>query len=44
VELVDWYSEAINHPEYFGRDGVHLKASGSQALTGLIKAAINSKQ
>jgi peptidoglycan/LPS O-acetylase OafA/YrhL len=42
VILVDWYSEAIDHPEYFGRDGVHLKASGSEALTNLICEAMNS--
>jgi peptidoglycan/LPS O-acetylase OafA/YrhL len=42
VELVDWYSTAIKHPEYFGRDGVHLKSVGSQALTNLISEAVNS--
>lgn len=44
VMLVDWYSEAIEHPEYFGKDGVHLTASGSKALVGLIKEALNIKE
>lgn len=42
VTLVDWYSTAIKHPGYFGRDGVHLKSTGSEALTDLIIRAINS--
>lgn len=44
VILVDWYSEAIKHPEYFGGDGVHLTSSGSKALTRLIKEALNTKE
>lgn len=44
VMLIDWYSEAIKHPEYFGNDGVHLTASGSQALTGLIREGLNTKE
>jgi hypothetical protein len=43
VELIDWYSTAINHPEYFGSDGVHLKAIGAEALVNLISKALNSK-
>lgn len=41
VTLIDWYSTAIKHPEYIGRDGVHLKSSGSEALTNLIYEALN---
>lgn len=43
VTLIDWYSTAIKHPEYFGHDGVHLKTSGSEALTNLISEALNAK-
>jgi peptidoglycan/LPS O-acetylase OafA/YrhL len=43
VILIDWYSEAIEHPEYFGRDGVHLTSSGSKALTKLISDAVCAK-
>ncbi|GIN96050.1 putative peptidoglycan O-acetyltransferase YrhL [Siminovitchia terrae] len=40
VTLVDWYSEAIEHPEYFAVDGVHLEAKGVDALTDLINQSI----
>ncbi|WP_339148674.1 MULTISPECIES: acyltransferase family protein [unclassified Sutcliffiella] len=36
VKLVDWHSEAIDHPEYFVADGVHLLPKGIEALTDLI--------
>lgn len=36
VILVDWYSAAISHPEYFSPDGVHLMPEGVEALTNLI--------
>ncbi|MFL0269193.1 acyltransferase family protein [Candidatus Clostridium radicumherbarum] len=42
ITLVDWYSSAINHPEYFSSDGVHLNPNGVQALTSLIDQAIIS--
>lgn len=45
ITLVDWHSTAINHPEYFAPDGVHLMPEGIEALTTLIDQAIcsNSK-
>lgn len=43
VVLIDWYSTAVKHPEYFESDGVHLKSSGSEALTNLISKTLNSK-
>jgi peptidoglycan/LPS O-acetylase OafA/YrhL len=43
VTLVDWYSTAVKHPEYFAGDGVHLMPTGAEALIGLICEAINSK-
>lgn len=36
VTLIDWYSMASEHPEYFEQDGVHLKPTGSEALVSLI--------
>ena len=36
VTLIDWYSIASKHPEYFEPDGVHLNSKGSEALTNLI--------
>ncbi|MCM3155039.1 acyltransferase family protein [Priestia megaterium] len=41
VTLVDWYSEASKHPEYFTSDGVHLVPEGSRALTKLIEERMN---
>ena len=40
ITLVDWYSEAITHPEYFAPDGVHLMPKGIEALTTLIDKKI----
>ncbi|EUJ30925.1 putative acyltransferase [Listeria cornellensis FSL F6-0969] len=36
VTRVDWYSLAVDHPEYFGRDGVHLTKKGVSAYVGLL--------
>ncbi|WIV13717.1 acyltransferase family protein [Proteiniborus sp. MB09-C3] len=36
VTLIDWYSIASKHPEYFGQDGVHLNSKGAEALVNLI--------
>lgn len=43
ITLIDWYSTAINHPEYFANDGVHLQPKGAEALTSLIDNALKSK-
>ncbi|AEP87556.1 acyltransferase family protein [Bacillus spizizenii] len=42
VTLVDWHTEALQHPEYFTPDGVHLVPQGAKALTGLIVEAMES--
>ncbi|MBB6672733.1 acyltransferase family protein [Cohnella nanjingensis] len=36
VTLVDWYAFSEDHDEYFGKDGVHLGKTGSQAYAGLV--------
>jgi lysophospholipase L1-like esterase len=36
ITLVDWHSAAVNHPEYFSSDGVHLVPKGIESLTDLI--------
>ncbi len=36
ITLIDWYSIASEHPEYFEQDGVHLNSKGSEALVSLI--------
>ena len=43
VTLIDWYSIAVEHPEYFVGDGVHLKPLGSEVLTNLISTALELK-
>jgi peptidoglycan/LPS O-acetylase OafA/YrhL len=40
ITLVDWHSEAIDHPEYFATDGVHLLPKGIATLTDLINQSI----
>ncbi|KON88149.1 peptidoglycan O-acetyltransferase [Sporosarcina globispora] len=40
VQLIDWHSEAIDHPEYFAADGVHLMPKGIEILTDLINQSI----
>jgi hypothetical protein len=34
--LIDWRSLGLNHPEYFGKDGIHIGAAGARAYTLLI--------
>jgi hypothetical protein len=34
--LIDWRSASGNHPEYFGKDGIHIGAAGARAYTLLI--------
>ncbi|MCY7848442.1 acetyltransferase [Bacillus haynesii] len=40
VTLVDWHAEALQHPEYFTPDGVHLMPKGAEALASLIVKAM----
>ncbi|MCL1694936.1 acyltransferase family protein [Lysinibacillus sp. BPa_S21] len=41
ITLIDWHSAAINHPEFFAPDGVHLVQKGVNTLTSLIQQSIN---
>lgn len=43
ITLIDWHSTAIDHPEYFASDGVHLEPKGVEALTNLIQQSINAR-
>ena len=36
--LVDWYSLASAHPEWFANDGAHLKTAGAAAFAELIRS------
>lgn len=40
VTLINWYSTAIDHPEFFTEDGVHLEPKGIEALVSIIDTAI----
>jgi len=40
--LIDWYSNSINHPEYFASDGIHLTGQGISAYSNLVLAALGS--
>ncbi|MED3797965.1 acyltransferase family protein [Lysinibacillus capsici] len=41
ITLIDWHAAAINHPEYFAPDGVHLEKKGIEVLTKLIQQSLN---
>ena len=36
--LVDWYSLASEHPDWFVSDGAHLRPAGAQAFAELIRS------
>jgi peptidoglycan/LPS O-acetylase OafA/YrhL len=38
--LIDWNAAATDHPEYFGKDGVHLTGAGIEAYARLIAQSI----
>lgn len=40
VTLIDWYSIASKHPEYFEQDGVHLNSEGVESLENLISKSL----
>jgi lysophospholipase L1-like esterase len=40
VVLVDWRAATIDHPEFFGRDGIHLKIGGVNRFVELVSEAI----
>ncbi|WP_107924758.1 acyltransferase family protein [Lysinibacillus parviboronicapiens] len=40
ITLIDWHAAAIDHPEYFAPDGVHLEQKGVETLTNLIQQAL----
>ncbi|WCH46450.1 acyltransferase family protein [Lysinibacillus sp. OF-1] len=43
ITLIDWHAAALNHPEYFAPDGVHLEKKGVEVLTNLIQQSLNKK-
>ncbi|MDI4646070.1 acyltransferase family protein [Cohnella hashimotonis] len=43
VSIGDWYGASADHDEYFGKDGVHLGKTGSQAYAKLVADLLGSK-
>jgi hypothetical protein len=40
--LVDWYSASVDHPEFFVKDGVHLRTAGQRVYADLITDQIEA--
>jgi peptidoglycan/LPS O-acetylase OafA/YrhL len=40
ARLVDWYAQSATHPEWFGRDGIHLRPAGASVYAYLITMAM----
>ena len=38
AELVDWYSASVNHPEYFYKDGFHLRPKAQKIYVDLVSS------
>jgi hypothetical protein len=39
--LIDWHAYALDHPELFAQDGIHIGAAGARAYTALVAAQVN---
>lgn len=39
IKVIDWYSLAIEHPEWFP-DGVHPNLAGARAFAQMLKTAL----
>jgi peptidoglycan/LPS O-acetylase OafA/YrhL len=42
VALVDWHTIGAEHPEFFWKDGIHLRPAGAREYADLIAAAVNA--
>jgi len=40
ARLVDWYAQSATHPEWFERDGIHLRPAGASVYAHLITMAM----
>jgi peptidoglycan/LPS O-acetylase OafA/YrhL len=41
--MVDWYSASVNHPEYFYRDGYHLRPKAQKVYADLISSHLDDE-
>jgi hypothetical protein len=39
--MVDWYSASVNHPEYFYRDGYHLRPKAQKIYADLLSSHLD---
>ena len=44
ITLVDWHATAVNHPEYFSEDGVHLNTAGVNAYIKLLSGYLTPSE
>jgi hypothetical protein len=40
--LIDWRGATLDHPEYFGKDGIHIGLAGARAYTTFIAAQVQA--
>ncbi|MGM9948081.1 acyltransferase family protein [Floccifex sp.] len=40
LHIIDWYTQASNHPEYLSSDGIHPSVEGAKVYAELIQQAI----
>jgi hypothetical protein len=41
--MVDWYSASVNHPEYFYRDGYHLRPKAQKVYAELLSSHLDEE-
>ena len=41
--LIDWYSRAAQHPEWFNNDGTHLETEGNQSFARILLAVLDNQ-
>lgn len=43
LPVIDLYTPLLDHPEYYGTDGVHLNSQGAQAIANIIYQVIKNQ-
>lgn len=44
ARLLDWHSVSATHPEWFWKDGIHLRPEGAQVYANLIAATLQPQE
>jgi lysophospholipase L1-like esterase len=42
--LVDWHALSTSHPEWFWKDGIHLRPEGAEVYANLIAGTVATQQ